>query len=222
MLNTFRRYCNFFLSNLNRHCAWARVSFSQFGEDIILQEIFKGQKNGFYVDVGAYHPFAYSNTYLLYRSGWRGINIEPNPSQFPLFQKFRQKDTNLNFAISQNGGFASFMLHGTFSGIDDTRSVFSTRFPSAPRVQVETRRLDAVFDEFLPANMSQIDLISIDCEGHELSILDSNDWSRYSPRILAIEDHAKGENTELDVKISQLGFSLHSKAYLTKIFERNT
>jgi len=30
-------------------------SYSQFGEDIILQKLLK-KKGGFYVDVGAYHP----------------------------------------------------------------------------------------------------------------------------------------------------------------------
>ena len=43
--------------------------YSQFGEDrIIVNEIIKpSYKNGFYVDVGCFHPKKYSNTYLLYK-----------------------------------------------------------------------------------------------------------------------------------------------------------
>ena len=42
-------------------------SYSQEGEDLILQRIFHNQKDGFYIDVGAHHPFRFSNTALLYK-----------------------------------------------------------------------------------------------------------------------------------------------------------
>jgi hypothetical protein len=66
--------------------------YSQAGEDAILSNIFNyvlPTDRGFYVDVGAYHPFKHSNTYLLYRAGWRGINIDPRPGSKALFDKHR-------------------------------------------------------------------------------------------------------------------------------------
>jgi hypothetical protein len=48
--------------------------YSQEGEDLILQRIFEHKQKGFYVDVGDYHPFLFSNTYIFYLRGWRGIN----------------------------------------------------------------------------------------------------------------------------------------------------
>ena len=53
-----------------------RYSFSQEGEDLLIDRMFDGQSVGFYVDVGAHHPTRFSNTYLLYLRGWRGINID--------------------------------------------------------------------------------------------------------------------------------------------------
>ncbi|MDH5790264.1 MAG: hypothetical protein OEZ27_06695, partial [Nitrospinota bacterium] len=54
-----------------------RIFYSQFGEDIILKGfILRNINDGFYVDVGCYHPKKYSNTYKLYKRGWRGINID--------------------------------------------------------------------------------------------------------------------------------------------------
>ena len=50
-------------------------SYSQEGEDIFLRKIFN-KKKGFYVDVGCYHPLDGSNTYLLYKKGWNGINLD--------------------------------------------------------------------------------------------------------------------------------------------------
>ena len=44
--------------------------FSHAGEDAILQAIFSKKlakkEKGFYIDIGAYHPFNASNTYLFY------------------------------------------------------------------------------------------------------------------------------------------------------------
>ena len=54
-------------------------SYSQEGEDLILQRILPQEQVGFYIDVGAHHPFWYSNTALLYEKNWRGMNIDPSP-----------------------------------------------------------------------------------------------------------------------------------------------
>ena len=54
-------------------------SYSQEGEDILLSRIFRNQKKGFYVDIGAHHPTRFSNTYYFYKLGWRGINIDAIP-----------------------------------------------------------------------------------------------------------------------------------------------
>src|SRR3989344_4572766 len=71
-------------------------SYSQSGEDMILRSIFDDKKEGFYVDVGAFHPKLYSNTYYFYKRGWRGINIEPNPgANFGI----RKGDINLKCGI---------------------------------------------------------------------------------------------------------------------------
>src|ERR1700687_2725090 len=77
-------------------------SYSQEGEDMVINSFFEGKKKykGFFVDVGAHHPYRYSNTLFFYRKGWRGINIEPTPGATKLFNTFRRKDTNLNIGIS--------------------------------------------------------------------------------------------------------------------------
>jgi hypothetical protein len=61
--------------------------YSQEGEDLIASRLFPNQSTGFYVDIGAHHPTRFSNTYLLYTKGWRGINIDPLPGSKELFDK---------------------------------------------------------------------------------------------------------------------------------------
>ncbi|MEA5463494.1 FkbM family methyltransferase [Leptothoe sp. PORK10 BA2] len=76
------------------------LSFSQEGEDRVLHRIFEGKKKGFYIDVGAYHPQRFSNTYLFYLSGWKGINIDASPENIKRFTNLRPRDINLSIAIS--------------------------------------------------------------------------------------------------------------------------
>lgn len=68
-----------------------RVSYSQDGEDTLVASIIR-DKAGVYVDVGAYHPILYSNTYALYRQGWNGIVIDPNIALRPLYSIWRPRD----------------------------------------------------------------------------------------------------------------------------------
>ena len=83
---------------------FATKSYSQEGEDLLLRRIFEHQKNGFYVDVGAHHPFRFSNTYLLYKCGWRGINIDAMPGSMRLFRRFRARDINIECGVGLGGG----------------------------------------------------------------------------------------------------------------------
>ena len=50
---------------------------------------------GKYVDIGCYHPIKYSNTALLYKKGWTGINIDLNKTSIDLFNFTRLRDKNI-------------------------------------------------------------------------------------------------------------------------------
>lgn len=164
--------------------AWSRtVSFSQFGEDVFLLSYF-GDEIGTYVDVGAFHPFHLSNTLLLHRHGWRGMNIEPDPDAFALFHAYRPRDVNLRYAISTGEGIVAFSRAGSFSGINDGSYLW--RGMAADTIEVETRTLAAVVAEH-GAEDSQF--LCVDCEGHDLEVLRSNDWERFRPRVIAAEEH---------------------------------
>src|SRR4051812_40269558 len=79
------------------------VTWSQFGEDVLLKAIFRGRQQGTYVDVGACHPIYLSNTYALYRQGWRGIAIDANASMSEAFTKYRSGDRFIHSAVGIEG-----------------------------------------------------------------------------------------------------------------------
>jgi FkbM family methyltransferase len=194
-----------------------RVSYSQYGEDLWLSDYFSDQPIGFYVDIGAYDPFDASNTLLLSRRGWCGINIEPDPGALARLRRFRRRDTNLGFAISDRDGQSTFVLAGSLSGLDAPGYPWPDR--SAARIRVRTRRLDDVLAEHRPAG--EIDLLDIDCEGHDLVVLQSNDWQRFRPRVILAE-HRPGANDELRRFLSEVGYRRLRQFDLTLAFERES
>ena len=66
------------------------------GEDLVLADLTKNIAEGFYVDVGCYHPLHLNNTYLLYKKKWNGINIDISEFSIKLFNYLRPDDTNIN------------------------------------------------------------------------------------------------------------------------------
>ena len=54
-------------------------------------------------------------------------------------------------------------------------------------MRVEVRRLERILDEHLPQNTA-IDFRSLDGEGHDLRVLRSNNWTRYRPEVVVVED----------------------------------
>ena len=77
---------------------------------MILSRLFSAKRIGFYVDVGAHHPFRFSKTYKFYKKGWSGINIEPNPEDFHLFSKQRNRDININAGVASKEDDISYFM----------------------------------------------------------------------------------------------------------------
>ena len=191
-----------------------KVSYSQFGEDLWLGEYFADRPNGFYVDVGAYDPFNASNTLLLYRQGWHGINIEPDPAALARLQRFRPRDTNLGFAISDVSGEAGFLLDGSFSTIERSEHEI---LGTSSRIVVRTRRLEEVLSEWTHGN--EIDLLDVDCEGLDLTVLQSNDWQRFRPRVVLAESHLDPPS-DLQSFMLGVGYERVARFTVTYAFER--
>ena len=76
-----------------------KKTYSTFGEDLIIEKFLRIKK-GFYIDIGCYHPLEGNNTYLLFKKGWNGINVDVNSLSIDLFKNARKKDYNINVAVS--------------------------------------------------------------------------------------------------------------------------
>lgn len=197
------------------------VTYSQSGEDVLIRERFLTYSRlgmllnrprvspGFYVDVGAYSPKRLSNTYWLYANGWRGITIEPDPSAAWTFRLTRPRDKHLAVAVSKSDGQVKMAI-GDYSAVNKVLGpapadpLSHTSFRTVP-----CRTLTSILDEHLPS-AQRIDLLSIDCEGHEMDILESNNWVRYVPNVICIEDY---EWCYSETHCSQISAFLSARGY---------
>jgi len=201
-------------------------SYAQQGEDIVLQRILSGIKKGFYVDIGAHHPKRFSNTYFYYRKGWSGINVEPNPKTKKLFDKLRPRDINLEIPISDKEEELTYYmfndpaLNGFSKEISDEVNALSD-YRIISTVKMKTRTLSIVLDEYLPKG-KKIDFLSVDVEGFDLKVLNSNNWEKYKPKVILAEEKEFEINHPFDSQIytllSSKNYKLVAKTFNTLIF----
>lgn len=167
-------------------------SFSSAGEDMILRHILGSDKmEGFYVDVGAFHPTLFSNTYFFYLNGWRGINVEARPGSKKLFDKIRPRDVNLELGVSASAGEMSYYFIGENSTMNSFSKGFLEQIGMLGEVKAEISvpilPLATVLEQHLP-NGHPIDFLNVDVEGHDFEVLESNDWKRFRPKLIVVED----------------------------------
>lgn len=200
-------------------------SYGQEGEDIILGKLFADQKSGFYVDIGAFHPKRFSNTYLFYKRGWKGINIEPNPLALKKFAFDRKRDVNLNIAVSDKVETVDYLMFDEPALNAFKSKIDPVSLPGMPSktVQVNARDLKSILAEWAPKNQ-EIDFMNVDVEGMQVDVLGSNDWNRFRPKVILVEDfdidleHPEDSDTFRFLK-SQ-GYKLFSKPFFTSFYLR--
>lgn len=176
--------------------------YSQEGEDLIAARLFDEKADGFYVDIGAHHPIRHSNTYLLYRRGWRGINIDATPGAMAEFRRLRPRDINVECLVASDPlpqrfyVFNEPALNTASPAMARERPTENAQYQVTREVELRPRTLASLLDEFLPQGKT-IDLMSVDVEGLDLDVLGSNDWERYRPSLLLVEV-LQTELSELD------------------------
>jgi FkbM family methyltransferase len=165
---------------------WRSIYYSQYSEDTLLAALHP-ERRGFYVDVGAYHPWRGSNTYKLYRRGWRGLTIEPNPDTARLFRRFRPGDIHIVKGVSPE---PSELRYYRFD--NPTLNTFSPEEAEARQARLERTQivqclpLSDLLNEH--AGGRAVDLLSVDCEGMDLQVLQSLDWNAARPTVIIVED----------------------------------
>ena len=164
-------------------------------EDTAILDYFKNKQNGFYIDVGCYHPIHRNNTYLLYKKNWHGINIDTSQFSIDLFKFIRPKDLNYNFAVSDKNGFIKLFYQKKLSQlstieIDQAKTVFQGNIKEK---EVQAFTLNEILNMGKYKD-KKIDFLDIDVEGADLKVLKGLSFEKYKPELVCVEIHEKKIN----------------------------
>ncbi len=205
-----------------------RVSFADSAEDLVVWDLLKripGSERGIYVDAGAFDPILMSNTLLLHKHGWHGVNIDANPGTIEHFNRLRPEDRNICSALSdvEETFFYLEYAGGTGNRIAAAESDETSLCGDKPlrKSLICTRTLNQILREQYPAGCA-IDFLSIDCEGHDFRVLQGLDLGRFRPRIICFESTwiASGEGG-MSHYLADKGYTCHAQLPSNSIYIDN-
>lgn len=180
---------------------YAGLSFSQEGEDLILNRLFEARPTGFYVDVGAHHPHRFSNTFLFYLRGWNGLNIDPLPGTAALWARARPDDLVAEVGIGDRAESRAYFVFddpalNTFDANRAAELRHSSRYKQQSVLNIAIRPFRDVLDDYVPRG-TKIDFLSIDVEGLENEVFSTMDFERYRPDAICFERLHRESGTRL-------------------------
>lgn len=208
----------------------AHHSFSQCGEDLIVQFLFDtllGVSAPTYLDIGAHHPTYLSNTYLFYRRGCRGVLVEPDPALFRVIAAKRKRDVCLNAGIGVGAAReADFFVMSattlnTFVREEAERIAAAGRHRIEKVMRIPLRPVNELMAEHF---RGAPDFVSLDVEGLDLEILSSMDFERFRPRVFCVEtltytdDKTERKLTEIIELMRSRRYRVYADTHINTVF----
>ena len=179
---------------------------SQANQDFIVYEnFFKNKTDGFFCDIGGNHPTNINNTWYFEKLGWQGIVFEPLPHMKTLWDENRKAKV-FPIALSDARGEVSFNVVDDVSGWEDMLSYVkgsnnAIKDYNYKEIKVQTETLKQILEQ---ENITHIDYLSLDVEGHELKVLNGIDFEKVRINVLTIENNPPGFEIEGNEEIRRL------------------
>ena len=191
------------------------------GEDLFILEYFRKKNNGFYIDVGCYHPIHINNTYLLHKKGWSGINIDIHQFSIDLFNYLRPDDVNLNCAISNKNEVTEMFYQKELSQIStiEKQQAKIAFQGNIKKSKIQSLTLDALLEK-INFTDKKLDLLDIDVEGADLKVLKGFNIEKFKPELICVEIHEKDiKNSEIYKYLSNFSYELVWSGVFSHIFK---
>jgi FkbM family methyltransferase len=193
------------------------VSWAQHWEDVRLWRILRDRDPGFYVDVGAMDPDEDSVTKVLYGFGWRGIDVEPDPTYAARLREDRPEDLVVEAAASDRDGeivlYRVVLADGSLTGLSTLDGTLAGRHVEEgkrfERLSVRRVLLEHVMAGTMAEEADRFDLLKVDVEGHEAGVIRGMGLERFRPLIIVIE--AREPNRPVDAYAEAEGLVLAAR-----------
>ncbi|MDJ0599796.1 MAG: FkbM family methyltransferase [Crocosphaera sp.] len=189
-------------------------TYAQLQEDVVVELIVGNVRK--FIDIGAYDGIRSSNTFLFALKGASGICFEPcysNFSQLKQLYLLNRKVKCIPEGISDREQTLTLKSFGPFSSIEETkniehREIIKTKhkvdLSKASQEEISVHSLDYWLNQY--QDFWEIDLMSIDVEGHELAVLKGIDFSRFKTQCFVIENNQKHRN-KINSILQEAGYS---------------
>jgi len=208
--------------------------YSSHEQDKFLETtIFKGLKNGFFMDIGAHDGRSINNTlYFEETNNWTGVNVEPIKEVYNRLVLNRPTNINLNCAVSNQNGEAEFILNKGYSemisGLKDNfdvRHFYRLNYEqnrhggSSQMIQVETKRIESICDEF---KINHIHYLSIDVEGAEFEVIKSINFNKVFIDVIGFENNYEDTSILIVEYLQEKGYkTIHETLDIIMIHEKS-
>jgi FkbM family methyltransferase len=197
-----------------------KVSYSQCGEDLIVDFLLTWVlkiRNPSYLDIGAHDPFNFNNTYLFYKRGARGVNVEPDSDLFSKIAKYRPRDININKGVGINENIISDFYIMSSRALNTFSRMEAERLCSMGNIKIDAvKKIELIHVNEIIAkyfHSKGLDFLSIDVEGLDLEVLKSLDFDKHRPNVICVETIIFNEGRKIEKHHSTIDFLL-SKDYV--------
>jgi len=168
---------------------YSSKSYSLSNVDLVIERIFKKKNKGIFIDVGCNHPIKYNNTYLLYKKGWSGINIDLDTESINQFNKLRTRDINIQTLITSydNEEKDLFFYHDRSAINTISKDLANSRKKEYQEIRkLKGQSLNTIIENSKFKNL-KIDLLSIDIENYEYEALKNFNFKKYDIDMIVTE-----------------------------------
>ena len=174
---------------------WPRQSWSQMGEDLILENLLneRGIKPSqvVYLEVGTNDPCDSNNTYLFYKHGATGVLVEPDSMYWGRINNHRPKDKLMKVCVGDFEELADFYIMSARSLNtllpDVAKSVEKSPGYGNQKIE-EVIKVPVLHINTVISGMDKLpNLLSVDTEGMDYRILSAVDWNKYPIKIVCVE-----------------------------------
>lgn len=175
----------------------------QYDQAVEVEKLFKGKRNGFFIEAGAFDGENLSNTLLFEgKYNWTGILVEPNPD---LYAELRSKNRRAKtietcFSVTKKVAEVEFDAAGAYGGIINgimkpgegpskalERKKTKGKFPFTRRtLKLQCLPFTSVI---LALGNPTIDYFSLDVEGADLAVLKTIDFDKVDIKVITLEYH---------------------------------
>ncbi len=217
-------YYNLYIRNLKY---LFQKSYSQFKEDAFIKNFFN-KKKGFYIDVGCNQPFKHNNTFLLYKLGWSGINIDLSKINIDLFGIIRPRDKNICEIISNKNRRIEYYIPNNnplSTEITVKRSfakILKKKHKNIYKKKTRNSMKWSGIKKKYKLNINKVDFLKIDVEGADFEVLKEMNISKLKPKLIMIEAPVfeKKSRKKINLYMSLKNYKKIYKNHVNIIFKR--